>query len=341
MAVRMAAKEKILQRLRESGGFVSGGELSTLLRVTRTAVWKNMNLLRNEGYEIDSVTNRGYRLVSCPDRYSPEEIGAGLETEVLGRNVFCYESIDSTNEEAKRRALEGAPSGSLFIAEQQTGGKGRLGRNWVSPAGTGMWFSVLLRPGVLPLRIAATTLLAGAAVCGAVREVTGCQAMIKWPNDVVAGTKKICGILTEMSAEMERVEFVVIGIGVNANETAFPESLRDKATSIRLETGKAVRRVALLQEILRRLEKLLKENAVSLTPAFLEIYKASCASLGKLVGFQHGGRQATGTAVDISPEGELTVRLPDGSLETVFSGEVSIQGFLRPDTFGRAFRCAA
>ena len=323
----MSAKEKILQQLRESGGFVSGEELSGILHVTRTAVWKNINLLREEGYGIDSVTNRGYRLASCPDRYSPEEIGAGLETEMLGRNAFCYETVDSTNEEAKRQALAGAPGGSLFIAEQQTGGKGRLGRNWVSPAGTGMWFSILLRPGVLPLRIAATTLLAGVAVCGAIREITGCEAMIKWPNDIVAGTRKICGILTEMSAEMERVEFVVIGIGINANTTAFPEALQSKATSIRLETGKPVRRVALLQEILRRLEKLLKENAVALTPAFLESYRSMCASLGRLVGFQRDGRRMTGTAADISPEGELIVRLSDGSLETVFSGEVNIQGF--------------
>ena len=323
----MAAKEEILRRLRESGGFVSGGELGEMLRVTRAAVWKDVSLLREEGYEIDSVTNRGYRLVSCPDRFSPEEIGAGLETELLGRHVFCYGSVDSTNEEAKRRALAGAPDGSVFIAEQQTGGKGRLGRSWVSPAGTGLWFSVLLRPGVLPVRVAATTLLAGAAVCGAVRGVTGCDAGIKWPNDIVSGTKKLCGILTEMSAEMERVEFVVVGVGVNVNATAFPETLQDKATSVRLETGRPVRRVALLQEILRRFERLLKENAVALTPAFLEAYQASCASLGRLVGFERNGRRMTGTAVGVTPEGELRVRLADGSLENVFSGEVSVQGF--------------
>ncbi len=323
----MAAKEQVLQHLRESGGYVSGEELSGMLHVTRTAVWKNINLLREEGYEIDSATNRGYRLVSCPDCYSAEEISAGLETEEFGRHVSCYKSIDSTNEEAKRRALEGAPNGSLFIAEQQTGGKGRLGRKWVSPAGTGIWFSLLLRPGVLPMHVAATTLLAGLAVCGAIRSVTGSPAQIKWPNDIVIGTKKVCGILTEMSAEMERVEFVVIGIGINANSTAFPENLREKATSLRLETGKPVRRVALLQEVLRRLEQLLKENAAALTPDFLEEYKACCASLGRVVGFQRGGRQMSGIAEDISPEGELLVRLPDGSLETVFSGEVNIQGF--------------
>lgn len=293
----MTEKEMVLHQLRECGGNVSGEEMSSLLHA------------------------------SCPDRYSPEKIGDGLRTGMIGRTVFCYDTVDSTNEEAKREALRGAPSGSLFIAEQQTGGKGRLGRSWVSPPGNGMWFSVLLRPEVLPMNIASTTLLAGTAVCGAVREVTGCGAMIKWPNDIVAGTRKICGILTEMSVETEHVEFVVIGIGVNANTTAFPEELREKATSIRIETGRTVRRVVLLQEILCRLEQLLKENAVGLSSSFLEKYKAACVSLGRQVGFRHDGVPMTGTAVDISPEGELIVRLPDGSLQTVFSGEVNIQGF--------------
>jgi BirA family biotin operon repressor/biotin-[acetyl-CoA-carboxylase] ligase len=261
------------------------------------------------------------------DYYSPENIVAGLKTETIGRTVFCYDIIDSTNEEAKRQALKGAPSGSLFLAEQQTGGKGRLSRSWVSPPGTGMWFSVLLRPEALPKNIAATTLLAGTAVCGAVREVTGCDARIKWPNDIVAGTRKISGILTEMNVAKGCAEFVVVGIGVNANSTEFPEELREKATSIFLETGRPVRRIALLQEILCRLELLLKENAYSLGASFLEQYKEDCVSLGRQVGFRHSGVPMTGTAVDISPEGELIVRLPDGSLQTVLSGEVNIQGF--------------
>ncbi len=322
----MALREQILKYLRESGGCVSGEELSGLLHVSRTAVWKCIRALRANGYEIDSAPNRGYRLLACPDRYSAEEIGAGLETELLGRTAYCYDSIDSTNEEAKRQALRGAPSGSLFVAEQQTGGKGRLGRSFVSPAGVGVWFSVLLRPGVLPLRVAATTLLAGAAVCGAIRAQTCCPAMIKWPNDIVIGSKKVCGILTEMSAEMERVEFVVVGIGINVNNTAFPENLRNKATSLKLETGAPVRRVALMQEILRRLEKLLKENAVSFTPAFLKEYKAVCVTLGREVRFEREGALVSAVAEDITPEGELAVRLPDGTAETVFSGEVSVQG---------------
>jgi BirA family biotin operon repressor/biotin-[acetyl-CoA-carboxylase] ligase len=324
--ITMAIREQILQRLRESGGFISGEELSERMNVSRTAIWKNINSLRESGYVIDSVTNRGYRLVSCPDCLSQEEISAGLETELLGRKTFCYSSIDSTNEEAKRQALAGAPSGSVFVAEQQTGGKGRLGRTWVSPPGTGLWFTVLLRPGVLPIRPTATTLLAGLAVCESIRAVTGCPAMIKWPNDIVIGSKKVCGILAEMSAEMERVEFLVVGIGVNVNSESFPEGLRKKATSLLQESGKPVRRVPLLQDILRRFETLLKDNAAALSPAFFEQYKARCITLGRKVGFEHGGKPESGTAEDISTAGELIVRLPDGSRETVFSGEVSVQG---------------
>ena len=321
----MGTKEQILKRLRESGEFVSGEELSGQLHVSRTAVWKSIQALREEGYGIESATNRGYRLSSCPDRYSEAEIGAGLETELLGRRIFCYETIDSTNEEAKRRALGGAPDGSVFVAEQQTGGKGRLGRSWASPAGTGLWFSVLLRPGILPMRVSVTTLLAGLAVCRAVRDLTGCDARIKWPNDIVIGGKKICGILTEMAAEIDRIEFVVVGIGVNVNTAAFPEAIREKATSLRIESGKPARRIALLQGILRQLETLLQQNAGS-DPAFWEEYRALCVSLGRRVSFTRRGLPVVGTAVDVSSEGELVVLLPDGTREAVTAGEVSVQG---------------
>ncbi len=333
----MALKEEILNRLRESDGYLSGEELSGRFHKSRTAVWKCVEALRRGGYEIDSAPNRGYRLISCPDRYSPEEISAGLGTEEIGRRIFCYESVDSTNEEAKRQALRGAPNGSLFIAEQQTGGKGRLGRSWLSPAGTGLWFSVLLRPGALPggvrlpFQVAATTLLAGEAVCGAINSgAVGGQgsvsARIKWPNDVLIGTRKVCGILTEMSAEVERVEFVVVGIGVNVNDASFPEELLRKATSLRIEYGAPVRRIPLLRGTLREFERLLRENAASLTPAFLERYRRDCVSLGRRVSFLRDGRRESGVAADISPEGELVVRMENGSFQTVRSGEVSVQG---------------
>jgi BirA family biotin operon repressor/biotin-[acetyl-CoA-carboxylase] ligase len=204
----LSTKEEILNLLRENCGFVSGEELSEQLQVSRTAVWKYISSFREAGYEIESVTNRGYRFLTSPDILTAEEISFGLNTECLGRNINSYESIDSTNEEAKRLAVRGAPNGSLIIAEEQLGGKGRLGRNWVSPSGIGLWFSVLLRPEFLPKQVTSLTLLTGLAVCRAIRAVTGCPAMIKWPNDIVIGSKKVCGILTEMAAEMDRVDYV-------------------------------------------------------------------------------------------------------------------------------------
>jgi len=323
---RMTTKEEILNCLRGCGGYVSGEELSEKLGVSRTAIWKNINTLRDSGYEIESITNRGYRLVSRPDILSQEEISAGLNTKFLAKNIYCYNDIDSTNEEAKRQALRGAPNGSLFITEQQSGGKGRLGRMWASPSGMGLWFSILLRPDSIPKQITSLTLLAGLAVCGAVRTCTGRPAMIKWPNDIVIGSKKICGILTEMAAEIDRVDYVVIGIGINVNNTLFPEELQEKATSLKLEAGSPVCRIEILQETLRELEALLETQKTDGNETLLSDYKKLCVSLNRQVGFTRDKRLMTGIAVDISPEGELIVRMEDGSLVLIYSGEVTVQG---------------
>ncbi len=322
----LTGKEKILCRLRGEKGYVSGKDLGTELGVSRTAVWKAVASLRAEGYQIESSTNRGYRLVSSPDLFTPEEISAGLGTKFLGRHMFCYRSIDSTNEEAKRMALQGAPDGSLFVAEQQTGGRGRLGRKWDSPPGKGLWFTVLLRSGSIPLSPSMITLLAGLSVLKASRSLSGVRTLIKWPNDIIIGSRKVCGILAEMSAEIDRVEFMVVGIGVNVNNASFPPDLEKKATSFLMETGKPIRRVSLLQETLRELETLLRENASGLTPAFLKEYRGCCVTLGRKVCFLRGGKRISGLAKDVTPQGELLVRLPDGRMETVFSGEVSVQG---------------
>lgn len=321
----MSTKEEVLNLLRKKSGFVSGEELSEHLSVSRTAVWKAINALRDEGYTVQSATNRGYKLVASPDAVTRQEFESGLKTDVLAKNIFCYNSIDSTNNEAKRQAMNGAPNGSLFIAEQQSGGKGRLGRTFLSPPGTGLWFSVLLRSELIPEHITNVTLQAGLAVCNAIRELTGYPAMIKWPNDVVIGGKKVCGILTEMAAEIDRVNYIVVGIGINVNIPSFPEELSAKATSLLLEMGENVPRIRLLQEVLSKLEKLLT-NQTDESGAFLDEYRTLCVSLNRKVGFNRNGIPLTGTAVDISPDGELLVRLEDGSIVPVFSGEVTVQG---------------
>ena len=321
----MTTKEEILSCLRKSGGYVSGEDLSDHLNVSRTAVWKNINTLRNSGYGIESITNRGYKLISCPDIMLPEEIESGLKTTILAKKIYCYDSIDSTNQEAKRQALGGAPNGSLFIAEQQNSGKGRLGRTWASPSGTGLWFSVLLRSNLIPIPVTSVTLLAGLAVCRTIRTCTGCPAMIKWPNDIVIGSKKVCGILTEMAAEIDRIDYVVVGIGINVNNASFAAELKVKATSLQLETGTAIFRVGLLQEILRSFESLLESHKTD-PSVLLEEYKHLCVSLTRRVGFTRNKEALEGTAVDISSEGELIVQCDDGTLIPVSSGEVTVQG---------------
>ena len=322
----MNTKEEILKRLRQSDGYLSGEQLSEALGISRAAVWKNITALREAGYGVDSVTNRGYRLTAVPDLLTPEEVAYGLRAKVLGSRIVSLAEVDSTNEEAKRRAQQGAPDGSVFIAERQTGGKGRLGRRWESPEGTGVWFSVLLRPGLVPSEISSITLLAGIAVCRAIRALTGCPAVIKWPNDVVIGSRKVCGILTEMTAEVDRVEYVVLGIGINANMESFPEELAEKATSLRREAGKPFPRAAILRTVLGELEPLLNSAKSGGLSSILEEYKALCVSLNRRVGFFYGGKQQTGTAVDVSPSGELVVERDNGDRIAVNAGEVVVQG---------------
>jgi len=321
----MSTKDEILKYLQEHNQYVSGEELSEQLLVSRTAIWKNINTLRSCGYEIESTTNRGYRLVSSPDIIKPDLILSGLKTKSLAKKVFCYDKIDSTNEEAKRQALAGAPDGSLFIAEQQNGGKGRLGRTWNSPSGTGLWFSVLLRSSQLPLQVTNITLLAGLAVCRAIQSQTNAAAMIKWPNDVVIGSKKVCGILTEMAAEVDRIEYVVVGIGVNVNIESFSDELSVKATSLRIERGHPVDRIPLLQEILREFESVLNEYS-SNPESTLADYKTLCVSLNRKVQFTKDKNTVSGTAVDIAPDGKLIVRCENGELISINSGEVTVQG---------------
>jgi BirA family biotin operon repressor/biotin-[acetyl-CoA-carboxylase] ligase len=321
----MSTKEQILEYLKKHEGYVSGEELSEHLNISRTAVWKNINNLRNSDYKIDSITNRGYKLVYCPDKITSEIISSGLDTKFLAKKVYCYDSIDSTNEEAKRQALHGAPDGSLFIAEKQLGGKGRLGRTWESPSGCGLWFSVLLRKNMLPPQVTSITLLAGLAVCRTICKMMNCDAMIKWPNDIVIGSKKVCGILTEMVAEIGRIEYVVVGIGINVNNESFSEEISVKATSLLIECGHSFVRTDILKEILKEFELVL--NQYSENPKLLlEEYKNSCVSLNKTVGFTHMDKKMTGKAVDISSNGELVVKCDDGKLIPIHSGEVTVQG---------------
>lgn len=323
---------RLLDLLAAAGGeWMSGEAISTQLGISRAAVWKQIEGLRADGYEVEAAPRRGYRLASRPDKLSVAEIEAGLKTQRFGRPVEAHEAIGSTNERAKEMARQGAPEGLLVTAEQQTAGKGRLGRPWQTPAGRALALSLLLRPLIPPTAAPRLTLVAAVAVAEAVRAVTGLPVGIKWPNDLQSGGKKLCGILTEMEAEIEQVRFIVLGIGLNVNQTIeeFPPELRETATSLRLAGGGAVplARLPLLQAILERLEACYDQFLSGGWPELLAAWRELSVTLGRPVRVIPASGEPVweGTAFDLDPEGALLVRRPDGAVERVIAGEVSIR----------------
>ena len=312
-------KSTILDILKNADDYISGEEISRVLGISRAAVWKHIKNLKNDGYEIDSVTNKGYRLVNAPDIISADHLNSLLATKYIARSVKYFPETDSTNEAAKRDSA--SPDGSLYIAEIQTAGKGRLGRGWESPKGSGVWMSLLLKPDIAPQDISEITLIAGIAVCRAV----GHGAKIKWPNDIVIGTRKICGILTEMSAEIERVNHIVCGIGINVNTPSFPPELRDKATSLLIETGERTSRAELIARVMNEFEPLYEAFMKSGFKAVRDEYRRLCATLGRDVQVIYRKETITGKAVDVDDSGGLVVDTANERI-TVTSGEVSVRG---------------
>jgi BirA family biotin operon repressor/biotin-[acetyl-CoA-carboxylase] ligase len=310
----------IIPILKEAQDFTSGQELSRRLGVTRAAVWKHIEELRAEGYEIEALPRRGYRLVAAPDRLSADEVKYHLDTKVFGIDVEHFESVESTMTQAFRSAMDGAPEGAIVIAERQTRGRGRLGRVWASPRGKGLYFSIILRPGGAIPGVARLTLLAAVAVSASVEKITGVRPLIKWPNDLLVNDRKICGILTEMSAEIDRVRFVVVGIGLNVNTPMF--QLPPEATSLKITLGKAVSRVALLQEILRAFESRYFTMRKDGYAAALDEWRARSAMEGRAVRFVERGREIRGTAAGIDDDGGLLVRLADGTLVKRMAGDI-------------------
>ncbi len=223
-------KAEILRLLKECDGYLSGQQICDYLHVSRTAVWKIIDQLKKEGYHIEAVRNKGYHLVESPDVISQAEIESLTKGRWAGGHVICFEETDSTNNRAKNGGEMGEEHGTLYVADRQTAGKGRRGRVWESPAGTSIYMTILLRPGLRPEKAPQMTLLMGIAVAEGIREVTGAKCKIKWPNDIVLNGKKICGILTEMSAEFTYINYVVIGAGINVNQEEFSDEIRDSAT---------------------------------------------------------------------------------------------------------------
>ncbi len=322
-------KTEILKMLREAQGYVSGQELCERFGVSRTAVWKVINGLKEEGYQILSTPRRGYRLEESPDILSMSELKSRMRTKWLGQHVVYFTETDSTNTQAKRLAEEGAPAGTLVAADMQTAGKGRRGRSWQQSPGMMVSMTFILKPEFAPDKASMLTLLAAHSVAGAIEHVSGLPARIKWPNDIVINGRKTVGILTEMSLSVEQdsIHYVVVGIGINVNITAFPEEIREVATSLYLESGRKVSRACLIAEVMKRFEEdytlFLETEDLS---GILDDYNTHLISRDREVRVLDPKGEFTGICRGMNKNGELLVEREDGSISNIYAGEVSVRG---------------
>ena len=313
--------EAILNALKtRPGEFVSGEELSRMAGVSRAAIWKEIEKLRGEGYKILAQPHSGYQLVSVPDRLTAQELSWNLQTARIGRRIHCYDATDSTMDVAQRLAAAGEPEGSVVVAEAQGKGRGRMGRTWISPKGKGIYLSVILRPQLQLAEIPKITLVAAVAAARAVEGTTGLKPEIKWPNDLLIGGKKIAGILTELNAELNRVNTVVVGIGLNVNTPA--DKLPAHGTSLARELGEKVNRLELARALLTQLDKTYTQFLKQGMDPVLEAWRGFAGFLGRRVRVVVEGRTLDGQAVDVDPSGALLVRTDTGLVESVSAGEV-------------------
>lgn len=327
-------KNIILKRLKQNlSEFVSGEALSQELNVSRTTIWKHIKELRTEGYIIESSSRTGYKLISVPDIIIPSEIISSLNTKTLGKKIHYLKEIDSTNNYAKKIAYEGCEDGTIVIAEKQTSGRGRLGRTWESSERAGIWLSVILKPDISPGAVQIITLSASVAVVKAIKAVTGIDTGIKWPNDIILDGKKVCGILTEMSSEMDKINYLVVGIGININQDKkdFPEELRDKAISIRNYTKKnkgqevEFTRNDIIRRLLFEIEDVYNMIKAGKIENIIQSWKRHSITQGKEVVVLGRQEEFTGIAEDITPDGKLIVKSIDGITQLILSGEISIK----------------
>lgn len=331
-------KTEILRMLRETDGYVSGQQISERFGVSRTAVWKVIRQLQEEGYQVEAVRNRGYHMAGSPDVMTKEELDSVIRTKWAGRDVRYYDMTDSTNLRIRQAADEGAPHGTLAVADCQTAGRGRRGRSWESPAGSSIYMSILLRPEIAPTRASMLTLVMACSVAeGISRSLeeqlnpsSGAEIpriQIKWPNDIIINGKKLAGILTEMSAQIDYINYVTVGVGINVNQTGFPEEIRSTAVSLRMECGQALRRAPIIAAIMERLEEnyavFLKSEDLT---GLMEQYSTMLVNRGRDVQVIGGKETYRAHALGITPTGELVVRRENGREEKINAGEVSVRG---------------
>lgn len=320
-------KEEILRLLRSADGYISGQELCNRFGVSRTAVWKAINQLKEAGYEIEAQQNKGYKLMAAPDLMTEAEIKSLMHTDWVAKEVLYFDTIDSTNTKAQELAEKGYPSGTLVVADKQESGKGRRGRSWVSPSGTGIFMTLMIKPDINPNNASMLTLVAALAVAKAITSVTGEEALIKWPNDIVVNGKKVCGILTEMNAQFDYINHIVVGIGINVHNESFPEEINQMASSLMIEAGgKRFHRAQIIAETMSYFEQyydtFLKTQDLS---ALVREYDELLVNRNKSVRVLDPKEPFDGKAMGITPKGELIVDTWE-SRKLVSSGEVSVRG---------------
>jgi BirA family biotin operon repressor/biotin-[acetyl-CoA-carboxylase] ligase len=313
-------REKIIEFLKKNPIYVSGEELSRNLGISRQGLWKHIQELRLAGYEIMAVPHLGYRLISSPDRLLPFEVSFHLNTKFIGKKIYYFEALSSTMDEAVKLGLAGISEGAVVLAETQTRGRGRLGRHWLSPKHKGIYFSLILRPKILPNATPMLTLLCAVSVCEAIKENLGLEAQIKWPNDIFMHQKKLGGILTELNAEMDVVRFAVIGIGLNVNTDK--KNLLSGATSLREQKKEQVNRLVLLQEILRQIEKNYLYFSSQGSADIINKCREYSLTLGKRIKVICQKSHLEGEAIDVDADGGLLVRKDSGLVEKIMAGDV-------------------
>ncbi len=313
-------QEQILDFLKKKSGYVSGDQLSHQLGITRQGLWKHIQTLKELGYDIVAVPHLGYKIISCPDKLFSEQISYQLKTNFMGKKIFYFDAVSSTMDVGLELGIKGMPEGTLVVAETQTKGRGRLGRHWSSPKHKGIYLSLIFRPKISPGEAPMLTLLAAVSICEAIKEIATLEAKIKWPNDILFHNKKLGGILTELSAEMDEVKFIVIGIGLNVNNDS--KSLTEGATSIREQKKESLNRVELLQEILRRIEENYLIFQKKGSGIIIDKWRIHNITLGRRVRISAHKEHLEGDAVDIDSDGGLLVRNDSGLTQKVMAGDV-------------------
>ncbi len=304
--------------------YQSGEKLSEVLGVSRTAIWKQIRKLETLGYEFEASTKLGYKLISSPKLINEQSLVAKLNTRQFGRQLTLKQTVDSTQNIVRQLAEEGAPQGTLVIAEQQVNGRGRMGRSWISPAGKGIWMSLLLRPD-LPVQFAPQlTLMTAAALCRSLMRQTGLDIGIKWPNDLLVDGKKISGILLESTAEDTKLKYVIAGIGISVNlaEKDYSADVLQKAVSLRMAGGKIFDREQLIADFLLEWEVLYEMYLQQGFEAIIPIWESYSVSLGKLAEITTSQEVLTGTPIALEQSGAIRIKLSDGSEKSIFSAEM-------------------